>query len=118
MSHVRCEGWWEQFWYGRQPMEQLELWFEGAAIRGSGSDIIGPFTFVGRLEHNRVSLVKRYLGRHSVNYLGSYDGEGTFQGVWSIPPFEGPWLIRIISTIADETASEDAIHEVRPMPSG
>jgi len=29
-------------------------------------------------------LVKQYVGRHQVLYRGSYDGEGTIRGEWSI----------------------------------
>ena len=31
-------------------------------------------------------MVKQYLGRHQVFYQGTYDGEGTIFGEWSIPP--------------------------------
>jgi hypothetical protein len=34
MSFLHCEGWWEQAGYGRQPMEQLRIEFEGGDIRG------------------------------------------------------------------------------------
>lgn len=68
MSEVYCEGWWEQTGFGRQPMEQLCVQFDGGIVSGSGADVIGPFTITGRLEQDRVVLVKRYLGLHSVDY--------------------------------------------------
>jgi len=33
MSFLHCEGWWEQSGYGRQPMEQLRIEFDGGDIR-------------------------------------------------------------------------------------
>ena len=44
MDRVRCEGWWQQGGHGRQPMEQLEISFEGSKLQGTGTDIIGPLS--------------------------------------------------------------------------
>jgi hypothetical protein len=34
MSFLQYEGWWEQAEYGRQPMEQLRIEFDGGNNRG------------------------------------------------------------------------------------
>lgn len=110
MSEVACEGWWEQAGYGRQPMEQLRLSFRDGQISGSGVDVIGPFTFSGRLDVQAVAMVKQYLGKHRVDYVGSFDGEGTFWGNWSIGPFGGPWRIRVVSALQDAEPVRIAAH--------
>jgi hypothetical protein len=95
-SAARCEGWWEQTPYGRQSMEQLRLSFHEGSIRGSGTDIVGPFTFSGTLaDHGGVAMRKQYVGLHSVDYLGTYDGEGVMSGQWQLYDLRGPWLIKI-----------------------
>jgi hypothetical protein len=91
-----CDGWWEQRGFGRQPMHQLQLSFAGGMIRGAGVDIVGPFLFDGTLSHGGdVAMVKKYVGKHRVNYVGKYDGEGLMWGMWNIGPFKGPWAIRL-----------------------
>ena len=97
MRHVQCEGWWEQEEFGRQPMQQLQLKFEGHQLAGSGVDIIGPFALHGTLENANLAIVKRYIGQHSVDYIGTYDGEGTMHGMWSIGLIGGEWMIKIVA---------------------
>lgn len=93
---IPCEGWWDQTGFGRQPMENLRLRFEAGQIRGAGSDIVGPFSFVGTIsDKGQVAMVKRYFGRHTVDYLGTYDGEGPMWGEWRIGPMLGRWAIKI-----------------------
>lgn len=93
---LECEGWWEQEGYGRQLMTDLRLAFQEGLIKGEGVDVIGPFLFLGKLtEEGQVSLIKQYLGQHSVDYLGQYDGEGELAGIWQIDGFHGRWSIRI-----------------------
>jgi len=93
-KRVPCEGWWEQVFHGRQPMESLRVAVEGRLVAGEGTDIIGPFTLDGEIsDDGRVSLLKDYLGRHSVRYEGQHDGEGRMWGVWSLPGFNGRWMI-------------------------
>jgi len=43
-SMLRCEGWWEQVDFGRQPMLDLRIQVAEGRIVGSGSDMVGPFT--------------------------------------------------------------------------
>lgn len=93
---ARCLGWWEQSWYGRQPMNNLRLSFADGRIEGLGDDMIGSFTLSGRLRPDGVvTILKQYIGQHSVDYVGSYDGEGVLSGQWHIGDLHGNWLIRI-----------------------
>jgi len=85
---------------GRQPMNQLELKFSGAAITGSGVDMIGRFTLIGTVEGASVVLLKRYVGRHYVDYFGTYDGEGMMHGHWEIDGLRGPWMIKFLKPIS------------------
>jgi hypothetical protein len=81
---ARWSGWWEQRGYGRQEMCNLVLNVgPDGSLSGSGEDCIGKFTFSGTI-FPRVELVKQYLGRHSVLYVGTNAGEGIF-GTWRIP---------------------------------
>jgi hypothetical protein len=105
-----CEGWWEQAWMGRQPMTGLTMAFDGRRIRGSGIDVIGRFTLDGLIdERGGVAMIKRYLAAHSVDYLGTYDGEGTMFGEWRIGPDHGGWLITIRRV---QAAAEAEIAEI------
>lgn len=93
-------GYWEQEIFGRQPMGPLVLRFTDGRIEGEGRDVIGPFTFAGDYdERGRIRMVKQYLGRHRVLYQGTYDGEGTIFGSWSIPPLSsGPFALSPLVT--------------------
>jgi hypothetical protein len=93
---LTCEGWWEQDLFGRQPMRDLRIRFDAGKIVGAGRDIVGTFTFAGSLSAaGQVAMVKRYIGLHSVNYVGTYDGEGLLWGHWHIGPLHNRWLIKI-----------------------
>jgi len=89
-------------------MEQLRLQFSQGRIRGSGTDVIGPFTFSGTLsQEGRVAMLSQSLGRRGVQYLGFYDGEGLMSGEWRVFIDHGRWMIRIRSAPADaETVAE------------
>jgi hypothetical protein len=101
-------GWWQQAGFGRQPMEQFVLRFDGGAISGWGRDIIGAFVFKGTYdEQGQVQMLKQYLGKHQVLYEGTYDGEGTLAGTWSIPPlWAGPFAI---SPVVGRPAADEPI---------
>ncbi|MEZ6149344.1 MAG: hypothetical protein R3C09_04410 [Pirellulaceae bacterium] len=47
-----------------------------------------------------VEFVKQYTGRHTVLYVGQYDGEGTFYGTWDIDGYRGQWSIKVIQSDA------------------
>lgn len=102
MQTVECAGWWEQDGMGRQPMGALQLGFEDQRIVGAGTDVIGDFTLQGGLKESNVTIVKHYVDAHSVDYRGTFDGEGTLQGVWSIHGVGGRWLIKVVGA---DTAS-------------
>ena len=112
MSHT-WTGYWEQEGFGRQPMHDLVLHFENGEVQGHGRDIIGRFTFSGRLEADgQVLLNKQYLGKHLVLYQGQYDGEGTIFGQWSIGLwYRGDFLLRLGRTPAASVAEESVESE-------
>jgi hypothetical protein len=75
-------------------MRDLVLRFAGGVVEGEGRDVIGAFTFSGAYdEQGRVSMIKQYIGKHSVLYVGSYDGEGTIFGHWAIGASTGPFAL-------------------------
>lgn len=93
---IPCRGWWEQVFYGRQPMDPLAVTFDGRRIDGRGSDVVGAFALQGFVAADgRVSIEKRYLGRHSVMYEGQCDGEGKLWGVWALAGYNGRWMIEL-----------------------
>lgn len=69
-------------------MEPLTLNFDGLNVTGEGRDLVGTFTFEGVYFDGAVSLVKQYVGMHSVRYEGKSDGEGVIAGTWNI----GEWI--------------------------
>jgi hypothetical protein len=88
-------GFWEQTMFGKQPMRQLTLRFDGGRIDGDGVDVIGRFTFNGSYDDTgSVALIKQYAGLHQVLYRGAYDGEGSILGRWSIGEvWSGPFAL-------------------------
>ena len=111
---LHCEGWWEQRGWGRQDMQELTLAFDGERVSGSGHDMVGVFRFEGTIDaQGRVAMVKRYFGKHNVDYVGTYDGEGLLQGQWRMWDYDrGTWLIWIKKGSA---ASESEIEEWVPV---
>lgn len=98
-----CRGWWEQVSYGRQPMDPLTVAVTGRRLDGRGSDVVGAFALEGFIAADgRVSVEKRYLGRHSVIYEGQCDGEGRLWGVWALAGFNGRWLIELGRSMTDD----------------
>ncbi|MBY0513640.1 MAG: hypothetical protein K2P78_06975 [Gemmataceae bacterium] len=91
------EGFWQQEHYGRQAMREFRLAFRDGRITGGGSDVVGRFTFAGEYDEatGRVRMVKQYVDRHAVAYVGSPDGEGCIAGTWSIGEhWTGSFLMR------------------------
>ena len=103
-------GFWEQTMFGKQPMRQLTLRFEGGRIDGDGVDVIGRFTFTGSYdEGGSVALIKQYMGLHQVLYRGAYDGEGSILGRWSIGDhWSGPFALAPIRGESQENALVEA----------
>ena len=97
-------------------MDGLRLAVAGHEINGVGTDIIGPFTLQGLIsDDGRVSILKDYLGRHSVRYEGQHDGEGRKWGVWSLPGFNGRWMIAFRRELRGEL---DDIRQLGPRGPG
>jgi hypothetical protein len=93
----RWDGFWVQAHWGRQPMTPFTLRFADGRVTGDGRDVIGPFTFEGTYDARTgaVRMVKQYLGKHRVLYVGEPDGEGSISGTWSIgDAYSGTFLLR------------------------
>jgi hypothetical protein len=74
---------------------KLQLMFsQEGAIDGDGIDDIGQFTIRGRFDIAKLQAqwTKTYLGRHSVEYDGVYDGRNIL-GTWSLPGGTGSFRI-------------------------
>lgn len=105
-------GYWVQRGLGRQSMYGVVLRFEDGAVRGSGEDCIGRFTFEGTCDTDgTVAMVKQYVGKHQVLYHGQFDGEGTIFGRWSIWPFNSG---EFVLTLMRESQASEAIQEIVP----
>ncbi len=110
MSVAKCVGWWEQNGMGRQAMAGLTVEFCEGVIRGSGLDVVGQFTMSGAMElGGSVRIIKQYIGRHHVVYIGNYDGEGTLSGTWLIDRLAGSWSIKLLYDNVGETAFEEVL---------
>lgn len=108
----RWEGFWVQDGVGRQAMTPFTLRFTDGTITGDGRDVVGRFTFSGTCDSatGRVVMVKHYLGKHSVQYAGQSDGEGSIHGTWSIERrHSGPFLMRPRVT---KPAGDEPIHDI------
>lgn len=114
----RWRGHWDQEVWGRQAMHDLTLHFAAGRVTGRGVDVIGPFTFAGEYDdRGHVALVKHYLGRHQVLYLGRYDGEGTIHGEWSIGEgWRGPFALSPEGHAADADAPILTVSAAPPRP--
>ncbi|HJZ93134.1 MAG TPA: hypothetical protein VKE40_19815 [Gemmataceae bacterium] len=78
-------GFFLQYWLpGRHPTD-LSLTCSGGELTGTGHDWVGPYTVDGRYDiaTGRCEWTKQYLGKHSVAYRGTNDGNGIW-GVWEI----------------------------------
>jgi hypothetical protein len=108
----RWDGFWVQSHLGRQAMTPFTLRFEAGCITGEGRDVVGRFTFSGEYDETtgEVRMLKQYIGKHRVLYVGRPDGEGSIQGTWSIGELtSGPFLLR--PRIAKPTG-EEPIQEI------
>ncbi len=91
-------------------MHQLQIAFQQTHITGSGVDMIAPFMLTGSLRTGgTVEFVKQYTDRHTVLYVGQYDGEGTFYGTWDIEGHRGQWSIKVIEP---DRRPSDTLEEV------
>lgn len=93
-------------------MTGFRLRFAEGLVTGGGRDVVGRFTCAGEYDERtgRVSILKRYVGRHEVLYVGQPDGEGSIQGTWSIgPEWTGPFLLR---PVVPQPAEDAPIEEI------
>lgn len=104
-------GMWDGFWvqeeWGRQPMTAFALRFANGTVTGEGRDVIGRFSVAGTYNETtgEIRLVKQYIGKHAVLYMGRPDGEGSIQGTWHTgPDNSGPFLLR--PSLAKPSGSE------------
>ncbi|MEZ6142053.1 MAG: hypothetical protein R3B84_15920 [Zavarzinella sp.] len=100
----RWQGYWIQSCHGKRSMT-VTLKFEQGIIEGDGIDCIGPFLFLGQYDSiGNVAMVKKYLGRHHVEYFGTYDGEGTIFGQWLIESLDsGTFAMKLESVDPDSS---------------
>jgi hypothetical protein len=108
----RWEGFWVQEMWGRQAMTPFYLNFASGRVTGEGKDMVGRFTFSGTYDETtgELRLVKQYIRKHQVLYVGRPDGEGSIQGTWSLGPGQtGPFLLR--PALAKPTG-EEPIQEI------
>ena len=108
----RWRGFWEQPGFGRQPMHELVLRFAEGQIEGQGHDVVGPFVFGGSYDRaGRIHLIKQYIGRHQVLYLGEPDGEGAIVGRWTLTEqLNGPFALSPLDVPRAAEEEITAIH--------
>jgi hypothetical protein len=79
----------------RRGWMHLYLSFREGNVQGEGADYVGPWSISGSydIESGRVSWIKRYLGKHQVNYDGTITKQGIV-GNWNIHHWnDGPFHI-------------------------
>ena len=89
----------------------LILTFSDGRMSGEGCDGIGSFHIEGDYSETTMecSWVKKYLGRHSVEYSGCKEGKHIW-GTWSLPDTRGGfqiWPIGSEPNLDGITAEED-----------
>ena len=111
----RWEGFWVQEYYGRQAMRGFELHFNDGSISGGGKDIVGRFTMSGAydVKTGRLLMVKQYLGKHAVRYVGDPDGEGSIHGTWEITTATGTVRgVFLLRPVIGKPTGEEPIEEI------
>ena len=108
----KWDGFWVQSIWGRQSMTAFSLRFANGRVKGEGKDMVGRFSFEGTYDEQTgaVRMVKQYIGKHQVLYLGQPDGEGCIVGTWRIGEFStGPFLLR---PVIARPAGDEPIQEI------
>lgn len=88
-------GFFLQYWFpGRQPTN-LSVTFDDGELKGAGKDWVGKYTVDGTYdaETGQCEWTKKYLGKHSVAYRGTNNGQGIW-GVWEIRQLGGLYVDR------------------------
>lgn len=65
-------------------MSFTALIVKDGAVLGNGTDEVGDFNIVGHYNLTKVKFIKKYHGKHTVEYRGLFDGPNKIQGKWSI----------------------------------
>jgi hypothetical protein len=88
-------GFFLQIWLPGRHRTDLSLTCRDGELTGTGGDLVGPYSIQGHydLETGQCEWIKRYLGKHTVNYRGHNDGHGIW-GVWEIKQLGGLYIDR------------------------
>src|SRR5215471_2877928 len=99
MNSIPPSGPWSGYYLygyaGKRHRMQMQLSFtNGGRISGSGSDDIARFTIDGvfNAANSAASWTKAYIGMHSVEYRGVYDGRAIC-GDWTLSWMKGGFWI-------------------------
>ena len=87
-EETKWTGYYDQSGTHHQMDFALSLEPDGT-IQGSGSDGVGAFTWTGTFEKNDVNALKKYVGKHSVTYVGQLSenmekDRVEFDGTWTV----------------------------------
>jgi hypothetical protein len=94
---------------GAKHRMKLGLTFASSGtIEGEGIDDIAPVTISGFLDTstNQAYWTKSYIGMHSVEYYGLYDGR-SISGNWTLRRFSGGFRIWPSALEDEETVHEE-----------
>jgi|HubBroStandDraft_1064217.scaffolds.fasta_scaffold369219_2 hypothetical protein len=99
----------------RKYMMDLVLEFKNSIMTGDGADGIGYFTISGNYsaQNGECSWVKRYVGRHAVNYQGFREGKGIW-GNWTLITSKGGFHIWPLSEGPPLGVTEETNKDVQP----
>jgi hypothetical protein len=98
-----ASGSWTAFWASHPdwapPSESahiLELDFTAGRVTGRGTDWVGEFTIDGHYDAaGRVSYTKSYIGKHSIEYSGKRNADGTIAGAWLFAGIQGGFFLLV-----------------------
>lgn len=95
-------------------MSDLRITIQSGSITGTGEDCIGHFSFSGTVTGDHVvRMDKQYVGRHRVDYHGTFDGHRCLHGEWWVDGMTGPWEITLLDADGPpKTADSEAGTEV------
>jgi hypothetical protein len=94
----------------------LHLTFREGTMTGEGIDRIGRFLISGRYDvsEGKCGWIKRYVGKHSVDYQGFNEGKGIW-GSWRIPPLHGGfhiWPVGMGESDVDQLGEEREVPQL------
>jgi hypothetical protein len=99
------------------PIDDAQMFFCSDGIV-SGSFLFGGSDFIhdswlfangwlkdGILQFDMVKVALRYSRDPVAEFVGSYDGEGTFAGIWKSSSEQGEWAIRLREMLSEPQAA-------------